>query len=1135
VTFFLPERPAETGRPKIDAPVPSYGADFAAAFTADQIRRNVWNRRGDVETELLEEIETQIGGPPGQPPLAGGRRARSGSANSAYRRRAALAAIVEARNRDPEMYMTLPTTAEEYDAEVRRRLLRDLGDAEALMSNAPEGRFGAQTLGGLASGMADPMTLSTLPAGLLGIGGKTVLGAAVRGAAAEGGLSVGTEFLDLDQQQRQADFLGIEGPNAAVQLTVAGLLGGGLGGVTGAASRFIEGRLSRNTATGARLGEGEAAIEQDAAIAAAQTALERGETPPPVTAASPSDAAILNAIIGVESGGNPTAQNPNSSARGLGQFIASTWLDMIRRHRPDLARGRTDSQLLSLRDDPNLNAEMALRYMQENRAALKAQGLPSGPGEIYLSHFLGPGGAQAILRAPLNAPIASIIGRQAVEANRGIRFGGKPFSQFTAGDLRRWAQHKMRAATDPNAPTTVPTFASTSRGFTGDGQVVTGTGTRIEVKYEVVDASLLRQASGDLQPRDRSRINSDAWVADTAARLDPALLMPAPTADRGAPIVGPDGIVESGNGRVRAIEQAYERFPDRAEAYRGAIESLTGQPIPEGVARPVLIARRTSDLPDEARRQFVIDAQDSGVAELTPTELAQTTSRQLTAERLSRLDLSARLTDPANGAVVRDVLAALPASQRNRLFDPSGALNAEGRRRLAQAFFARAWDAPDILARYAEAEQAGELRTLLDALEEAAPGWAALRAEIEAGLVEPALDITAEVLGAMRLIAAARDVASRTSLGVADAIEELLAQVDLIEGPVSPLVAALVRKFAPGGRAAPAEAVARFLSRYAAEARSAGRTGDMLGAAGPAEVLRRIDPDTFGELADDFARAPAAAEDPADSVPADLAPESYATGALSPEAEAADLALAEELRLQEGPFGPVFDDIRNDPEAAVTRLLDERQGEVPAAYVDADFGEVAFVWGRENAEGRGGFGLAHIAGDHDGETLSMLPQILREGTWTQLSRPDGRPGGRVQVDYTDDQGWRAIVALDHAGADKRWVLTAYRVAGEKDARRSGSIYEPTRDASPNLPDATGQRQGMPEGADDQGLTLPPPNPEMDALLEAAAALRGVDWGDIEIARPDGSLARASEILNDIDDDMALVDVVQACNPGRIMP
>ena len=49
--------------------------------------------------------------------------------------------------------------------------------------------------------------------------------------------------------------------------------------------------------------------------------------------------AVVEQIIRVESDGDPNAKNKRSSATGLGQFLDETWLDMIRAHRPDLAKG----------------------------------------------------------------------------------------------------------------------------------------------------------------------------------------------------------------------------------------------------------------------------------------------------------------------------------------------------------------------------------------------------------------------------------------------------------------------------------------------------------------------------------------------------------------------------------------------------------------------------------------------------------------------------------------------------------------------------------------------------------------------------------------------------------------------------
>jgi hypothetical protein len=145
---------------------------------------------------------------------------------------------------------------------------------------------------------------------------------------------------------------------------------------------------------------------------------------------------LVDNIIGVESGGNPNATNPNSSASGLGQFIDSTWLSTIKQARPDLAEGKSDAELLALKSDPALSRQMTEAYANQNQAILSKAGVPVTPGSTYLAHFAGPGGAVKVLQADPNAPVESILGDAAVKANPFLR-------GMTASSLQAWADRKM--------------------------------------------------------------------------------------------------------------------------------------------------------------------------------------------------------------------------------------------------------------------------------------------------------------------------------------------------------------------------------------------------------------------------------------------------------------------------------------------------------------------------------------------------------------------------------------------------------------------------------------------------------------------------------------------------------------------
>lgn len=145
---------------------------------------------------------------------------------------------------------------------------------------------------------------------------------------------------------------------------------------------------------------------------------------------------LVDQIIRVESAGNAMAKNPLSSATGLGQFIDSTWLRMMRDYRPDLARTMSRAEQLQLRFDPALSREMVRGLARENESYLRARGHQITAGRLYLAHFLGPAGANSALSASPQATVLEVMGAGVVNAN--------PFLHgLTIFDLHAWADRKM--------------------------------------------------------------------------------------------------------------------------------------------------------------------------------------------------------------------------------------------------------------------------------------------------------------------------------------------------------------------------------------------------------------------------------------------------------------------------------------------------------------------------------------------------------------------------------------------------------------------------------------------------------------------------------------------------------------------
>ena len=163
---------------------------------------------------------------------------------------------------------------------------------------------------------------------------------------------------------------------------------------------------------------------------------------------------LVHRITTVESANRCDARNPLSTAVGLGQFIESTWLRIIRDHRPDLMQGRSRAEILALRLDCTLARQMTTALTRENSNYIRSQGHAATAGNLYLAHFLGPGGAVKALSSPPDAPIINAFGAGVVNANPFLR--GQ-----TTGWLIQWAARKMNfkgkaTATASVAPAPAP-------------------------------------------------------------------------------------------------------------------------------------------------------------------------------------------------------------------------------------------------------------------------------------------------------------------------------------------------------------------------------------------------------------------------------------------------------------------------------------------------------------------------------------------------------------------------------------------------------------------------------------------------------------------------------------------------------
>jgi hypothetical protein len=181
------------------------------------------------------------------------------------------------------------------------------------------------------------------------------------------------------------------------------------------------------------------------------------------------DPRLMLMVEMAESGGNPTARNPMSTAYGKFQFLDGDWAET----------GIPKSS------DPSMQAEAMARRLTFLKGTLQRNGLELTPTSVYGAHFLGRGGFVAVASADPNGNFLETYARVA---------GSKTAAKALAGN----------------------------RALLGDGtwtnaQVLARIGNYAEGRYG--EAIKMVEGPTDFKPDEPATINGQPLVATTRADI----------------------------------------------------------------------------------------------------------------------------------------------------------------------------------------------------------------------------------------------------------------------------------------------------------------------------------------------------------------------------------------------------------------------------------------------------------------------------------------------------------------------------------------------------------------------------------------------------------------------------------------
>lgn len=274
--------------------------------------------------------------------------------------------------------------------------------------------------------------------------------------------------------------------------------------------------------------------------------------------------------------------------------------------------------------------------------------------------------------------------------------------------------------------------------------------------------------------------------------IQPELLAESPKAADGAPIIGRDGVVESGNARTIALRRAYEN--GKSEGYKQWLLDNSerfglDRAAVEQMKRPVLsrVAVENYD-----RAEFARQANESSVAHMSAGEQAAADSARM--PDLSELHTNddGTINVPRSATFVREFMnKAVSPSERGTLMTAGGDLSQAGVQRIRNAVFSKAYGDPDIVAMMGESTDAN-VKNILNGMMRAAPEVARMRDLVAAGARHP-MDIAPDLVQAVRQFSQLRSEGKT--------VDQHMAQGSMFGDSVSPEVAKLMQGLQDNSRA----------------------------------------------------------------------------------------------------------------------------------------------------------------------------------------------------------------------------------------------------------------------------------------------------------------------------------------------